>query len=140
IAEIAGRVSNIYISPNSFAEATVYQFCLAGDMDRSIAVVCRALAERAAELASALRRHIPGCQFNEPAGGYFLWVELPDDVLVDPLVPAAARRGVPVVKGTDFLLEGGDHALRMAYSAVRTEEIDEGIRRLAAAIDDVCRG
>ncbi len=39
-----------------------------------------------------------------------------------------------VVKGSDFLLDGGKHALRLAYSAVTVDEIDEGVRRLAAAV------
>ena len=37
------------------------------------------------------------------------------------------------VKGTDFLLEGGENTLRLAYSGVTPEQIDEGVRRLAAA-------
>ena len=38
-----------------------------------------------------------------------------------------------MVKGTDFLLEGGEHSLRLAYSAVTTDQVDEGVRRLAEA-------
>ena len=37
------------------------------------------------------------------------------------------------VKGTDFLLEGGENALRLAYSGVTPDQIDEGVTRLAAA-------
>jgi DNA-binding transcriptional MocR family regulator len=37
------------------------------------------------------------------------------------------------VKGTDFLLEGGRNTLRLAYSGVTPEEIDEGVSRLADA-------
>jgi DNA-binding transcriptional MocR family regulator len=39
------------------------------------------------------------------------------------------------VKGSDFLLEGGRHALRLAFSAVTADLVDEGVRRLAAAIE-----
>ncbi|HEX5594839.1 MAG TPA: PLP-dependent aminotransferase family protein [Micromonosporaceae bacterium] len=137
IADIAKKATNLYISPGMVAQAIVHQFCVSGDIDRSIATVCSALGERAALLAAALREHIPGVRFTEPDGGYFLWVELPDDVRVDELVPAAAARGVAVVAGSDFLLEGGHHALRLAYSAVTVDQIDEGVRRLAAAIEAV---
>ena len=37
------------------------------------------------------------------------------------------------VKGTDFLLEGGDSSLRLAYSAVPPDQIAEGIARVAEA-------
>lgn len=137
IAEIAKRATNLYISPGMAAQGIVYQFCVSGDIDRSIETVRAALSERVRVLAASLREHIPGVRFTEPDGGYFLWLELPEDVDVDRLLPAAAERGVAVVKGSDFLLEGGKHALRLAYSAVTVDEIDEGVRRLAAAVEAV---
>jgi DNA-binding transcriptional MocR family regulator len=137
ISDIATRAVNTYISPNMLSEVTVHQFCVSGAIDRSIATVRVALAERAALLARALRREISGCAFAEPDGGYFLWVDLPSDIDVHRLAPAAAARGVAVVKGSDFLLEGGRHSLRLAFSAVLSDQVDEGVRRLAAAIADV---
>jgi len=137
IGDIAKRAVNTYISPNMLSEVTVHQFCVTGDIDRSIATVRAALSTRESKLADALRREIPGCRFVEPDGGYFLWVELPDDIEVAKLFPAANARGVAVVKGSDFLLEGGAHSLRLAYSAVLTDQVDEGVARLAAAISDV---
>ena len=134
IADIRKRATNLYISPGMVAQGIVYQFCVSGDIDRSIQIVRAALAERAKLLAAELRERIPGVRFTEPDGGYFLWIELPEDVQVDKLAPAAAERGVAVVKGSDFLLEGGEHALRLAYSAVNPDQIQEGVRRLAAAI------
>lgn len=135
IATIASRATSLYISPVMVTEAIVYQFCVSGDIDASIKNVCAALGERATTLAHSLRKHIPGVRFTEPDGGYFLWIELPDDVDVDKVLPEAAARGVAVVKGSDFLLEGGHHALRLAYSAVTTDKIDEGVRRLGEAIE-----
>jgi DNA-binding transcriptional MocR family regulator len=137
IDEISLTAVNTYISPNMLSEVTVYEFCVNGDIDRSIATVRAALAERASLLATALRREIPGAEFIEPSGGYFLWVDLPGDIDVERLAPAAAARGVAVVKGTDFLLTGGRNSLRLAYSAVTSDQVDEGVRRLAAAIEDV---
>ena len=45
------------------------------------------------------------------------------------LYRAAAERGVAFVKGTDFVLEGGENTLRLAYSGVTPEQIDEGVAR-----------
>jgi len=139
IADIARSATNLYISPGQVAEGIVYQFCVSGDINRSIATVSAALGERATLLAEALRRHLPDARFVEPDGGYFLWVELPEDVEVDLLVPEAAARGVAVVKGSDFLLEGGNHAVRLAYSAVTPDQIDEGVRLLAEAARAVAK-
>jgi DNA-binding transcriptional MocR family regulator len=134
IANIAKQATNLYISPGMVAQGIVYQFCISGDIDRSIRTVCAALGERARVLGDALRAHIPGIRFTEPDGGYFLWVDLAEGVDVERLAPAAAERGVAVVKGTDFLLEGGQNSLRLAFSAVTVDRIDEGVRRLAAAV------
>ncbi|MFJ8685838.1 PLP-dependent aminotransferase family protein [Micromonospora wenchangensis] len=134
IADIAKKATSLYISPGMVSEAIVHQFCVSGDIQRSIATVSSALGERAGVLAESLRRHLPEATFVEPDGGYFLWVEFPDDVDVDRLAPAAAERGVAVVKGSDFMVDGGRHALRLAFSAVTADRIDEGVRRLADAV------
>lgn len=134
IAAIAARATRTYISPGLVAQAIVYQFCVSGDIDRSIQRVCAVLAGRVQRLADALRTYLPGARFTEPDGGYFLWVELPEGVRAEAVFEAAAERGVAVVKGSDFMLAGGENALRLAYSAVMDDQIDEGVRRLAQAV------
>jgi 2-aminoadipate transaminase len=133
IAQIQKLATNTYISPNMVAQAIVYEFCVSGAIDNSIATVKRALAERVATLDAALQEHLPEARYTPPEGGYFMWVELPEGTNVDALFAAAAERGVAFVKGTDFLLEGGQNTLRLAYSGVTADQIDEGIRRLADA-------
>ena len=133
IARIAKSATSVYISPNMVAEAIVNQFCRSGRIDRSIATVREALRERAQTLCRALSEHMPAARFVAPEGGYFLWVELPPGSDVGALFDAAAARGVQFVKGSDFVLEGGDSSLRLAYSGVTPEEIEEGIRLLAEA-------
>lgn len=136
IARIVEAATNTYIAPNMFAQATIHQFAVSGALERSVAAVRRALAERADALAAALHRHLPKATFTVPDGGYFLWVDLGVDVDAETLLPAAATRGVQVVKGADFLVSGGENCLRLAYSAVPADRIDEGVQRLAAAIQD----
>ena len=92
-----------------------------------------ALRERRDALVAALERELPEARFAPPEGGYFMWVELPEGFNVAELETAAKERGVVFVKGTDFLLEGGENTLRLAYSGVTPEQIDEGVTRLADA-------
>jgi 2-aminoadipate transaminase len=133
IAAIQKIATETYISPNMVAESIVNEFCRSGAIDSSIETVKNALRERVQMLSSALERELPDAKFTPPDGGYFLWVDLPESADVDALSAAAADRGVVFVKGTDFLLEGGQNSLRLAYSGVTADEIDEGIRRLAEA-------
>ncbi len=135
IATIAKLATNTYISPNMVAQAIVYEFCKAGEngIERSIATVKAALAERVATLDGALAEHLPEARYTLPEGGYFMWVELPEGTDVAALFSAANERGVQFVKGTDFLLEGGENTLRLAYSGVTNGRIEEGVKRLAEA-------
>jgi DNA-binding transcriptional MocR family regulator len=137
IAAIAKRATNTYISPNMVAQSIVHEFCVSGAIDRSIETVKTALAERVDVLAEALNTHLPEARFTPPQGGYFMWVTLPEGSDVDAIFAAANERGVAIVKGTDFLLEGGHNTLRLAYSGVTVDQIDEGVRRLADAVHAV---
>jgi 2-aminoadipate transaminase len=136
-AEVIARVVKIatttYISPNMVAQAIVHQFCLSGALERSIENVREALRERANTLCSALERELPDARFVKPTGGYFLWVDLPRGTDVGALFEAAAERGVLFVKGADFVLDGAESSLRLAYSGVTPDEIEEGVGRLAEA-------
>jgi 2-aminoadipate transaminase len=134
IKQIQSIATNTYISPNMVAESIVNQFVRSGRMDSAVATVKNALRERRDTLVAALRRDIPEAEFSPPEGGYFMWVVLPEEISVAELEPAAAERGVIFVKGTDFLLEGGENTLRLAYSGVTPAQIDEGISRLAEAV------
>jgi 2-aminoadipate transaminase len=133
IAAVAQLATDTYISPSMVSQSIVYEFCASGAIERSIATVRAALAERVATLANALRSELADADFVEPEGGYFMWVTLPAGTDVDALHRAAAEHGVSFVKGTDFVLEGGANTLRLAYAGVATNRIEEGVRRLAAA-------
>ena len=132
-ASIRKLATNTYISPNMVAQSIVAEFCHSGAIERSIATVKEALRERRDATADALARHIPDARFVLPQGGYFLWVDLPEGTDVAALEAASLERGVVFVKGTDFLIQGGESSLRIAYSAVPPDQIEEGISRVADA-------
>jgi DNA-binding transcriptional MocR family regulator len=131
IARIVRIATGTYISPSMVSQAIVHQFCVSGALDESIETVKAALRERAHVLCAAVRRELPEAQFVEPEGGYFLWLDLPRGTDVAAMFKLAGERGVQFVKGSDFMLDGGDSSLRLAYSGVTPEEIEEGVARLA---------
>jgi len=133
IARIAKLATHTYISPNMVAQSIVNDFCRNGSYERSIETVKVALKARAEALGNALATHLPEARFVAPEGGYFLWVEMPEGFDADALFRAAAERGVTIVRGTDFLIEGRENAFRLAYSGVTVPQIEEGVARLAEA-------
>ena len=137
IARIAKIATSAYISPNMVAQSIVHEFCVSGALDRSIETVTDALQERANTLCDALEREWPDARFQRPDGVYFLWIDLPEGADVDALFDAAAARDVQFVKGSDFVLEGAENSLRLAYSGVTPEQIEEGVKQLAEAYAEV---
>jgi 2-aminoadipate transaminase len=133
ISAIRKEATETYISPNMVAQGIVAEFCRSGAIKGSIETVKVALRERRDATCQALSRHLPDARFVVPQGGYFLWVDLPDGTDVASLFERSKERGVMFVKGSDFLLEGGENSLRLAYSAVPPDQIEEGIARVADA-------
>lgn len=105
---------------------------LAGTLARA-----RPLYERRARLMlDALATHMPAdVTWTRPAGGFFLWVTAPPDIDTQALVASATRLGIAYVPGAPFYPDGrGTNQLRLAYSRVEEDTIDEGIRRLATLL------
>jgi DNA-binding transcriptional MocR family regulator len=89
-------------------------------------------------MTTALAREMPeGTSWNEPDGGYFLWVDLPGGLSAESLLAQADEVGVAFIKGPDFFFHGGGgSAMRLAFSYERPEAIEEGIARLGRLVRD----
>ncbi|MGH2907064.1 MAG: PLP-dependent aminotransferase family protein [Solirubrobacterales bacterium] len=127
--------TNTYISPGQASEAILNDYVRSGKLEGSIETIRSALRERRDALVGALREFIPDSRFVVPAGGYFLWVDLPEGVDTDVVAKDAAEQGVPITRGSDFTLEGGRNSMRLSYSSAPPDDIREGVQRLAAIIN-----
>jgi DNA-binding transcriptional MocR family regulator len=127
--------NDTFIAPGHLAQAAVAEYCAAGAYEPGLAHVRARLRERRDAMVSALERAFGRrVTFNEPAGGYFLWIRLPG-VDADRLATEAEGAGVPVVRGSSFYPDGrGRDELRLAFSAVSPDDIREGIARLATLV------
>jgi DNA-binding transcriptional MocR family regulator len=140
IAMLAKRANETYISPNMLAEAIVLELCRSGELDRNIAFVKGALKDRCDALVAALRQRIPEAEFVVPEGGYFLWLDLAAGTDTAALLAAAKSEGVSFVAGPDFMIDGGENSLRLSFAPVPAERMDEGVSRLASALERVRAG
>jgi 2-aminoadipate transaminase len=135
IATLAKRANETYISPNMLAESIVFELCRSGGLEENLKVVNAALRDRRDALVEALREHIPEAEFVVPEGGYFLWLDLNDDVDTKALLAEAKQEGVTFVAGPDFMLAGGTASLRLSFAPVPADEVPEGVQRLARALE-----
>ena len=96
----------------------------------------RALYRRKCErMLAALKRSMPeSARWTTPRGGFFSWLTLPGVDTVD-LAGRAIEQEVAVVPGVLFFPDGrGTDSLRLSYSLVDEDMIDDGIARLGAIV------
>jgi 2-aminoadipate transaminase len=92
--------------------------------------------EQRTVMTRALRRELGNLvSWPEPKGGFFLWAAFPERVNTDALLTRALARAVVYVAGSAFYVDGRSSNLaRLAFSAPSAARIEEGVRRLAAAV------
>jgi len=130
---LQGLAASTYITPGLVAQATLHEFLRRGLFESNVRRVCDLLRERRDTMLEALEHDLAGrARWSRPEGGYFLWLELPEDLDASELLTRAQKSGVTFVPGTDF---GGEpNTLRLAFSYVSPDEITEGIGRLAKLV------
>jgi DNA-binding transcriptional MocR family regulator len=122
------------------AESIVLELCTSGELDRNIEFVKGELKRRCDGLVAALRAHIPEAEFVVPSGGYFLWLDLAEGTDTVALLAESKAEGVTFVAGPDFMIEGGDNSLRLSFAPVPAERMDEGVARIAGALQKLRAG
>jgi DNA-binding transcriptional MocR family regulator len=134
--EVEAMAVSTYITPVLLGQATVFEFLRRGNFESNLERVRDLLGARRDAMLEALEEEFPdGVRWSKPDGGYFLWLDLPEGVDAGELLVRAEDAGVTFVQGTDF--GGASNTARLAYSFVSTDEIREGVRRLAALLAPV---
>jgi 2-aminoadipate transaminase len=94
-------------------------------------------------MAEALRTQLPGPQagpaqavhWQQPAGGMFFWLTLPEGLDAAALLPAAVEAGVAFVPGASFFAgEARPNTLRLSFVTVSPAQIAVGVAALARVI------
>jgi 2-aminoadipate transaminase len=142
IAQLVTAKQNSDQCSGALGQRMLEEYGRGGHLDRQL-VHSRALYRRRADLmAQALATHMPeGTTWTTPGGGFFTWVTAPEGIDTVALSPAATARKVAYVPGRPFYPDGGGASqLRLAYSRVADDLIDEGIRRLAGLFQTALEG
>jgi len=136
VGAIEQQVLENYVSPSIFVQAALAEFVLEGRFEPNLERARDGLRIRRDAMLAALEQEAPeGMSWNEPEGGYFLWLDLPDGVDAAALLARGEEAGVTFVKGSDFYLDGGGtSAARLAFSFATADEIGEGVARLAGLV------
>jgi len=122
------------LQANSLAQSILADLFSADDFDARIARSRKLYQRRAERLVNALRRYLPEWTFEEPQGGFSVWVdsgEPGDDVA---FLQRTLSAGVTFDPGSLFRVStGGTLSLRLSYSCIAETSIEEGVERIARA-------
>jgi len=109
-----------------------------GNFSKHVPMLRKSLRAKLVTLMESLKEHFgDAAQFDDPKGGIFLWVKLPDGVDALKLYHPALAAGVVINPGPEWSVNKA-HAhsrMRLCFASLSHEEISHGI----AALAEVCR-
>ncbi|WP_179390399.1 PLP-dependent aminotransferase family protein [Psychromicrobium silvestre] len=125
----------VTLCPPSFNQMLISAYLRDYDWMGQIRRYRELYSERCETMIEALEEHMPaGVEWTRPAGGFFVWLTLPEHVDTYPLLQEGIAAGVVFVPGAAFTTASHSNSLRLAFSAVSSENIREGVKRLAPVL------
>ncbi|WP_405087742.1 PLP-dependent aminotransferase family protein [Microbispora sp. NBC_01389] len=129
------------LSHSTFTQLAVGQYLTTQPWREQIKTFRELYRERRDAMLSALEVFMPpGCTWTRPAGGFFVWMTLPEGLNSKALLPRAIAERVAFVPGTGFYSDGGGtRNMRLSFCYPEPDRIKEGVRRLAGVIEQELR-
>ncbi|GAA1340100.1 aminotransferase-like domain-containing protein [Saccharothrix algeriensis] len=126
------------LCPPTLNQLIVSRYLSTHDWKGQVKTYREAYRERRDAAISALEQHMPaGSTWNKPAGGFYVWLTVPEGIDTKAMLPRAITQRVAYASGTGFYADGlGSRQLRISYCYPTPERIREGVRRLANVIKD----
>jgi 2-aminoadipate transaminase len=120
----------------ALGQRLVEEYGRRGDLDLGVRRAADLYARRCRRLLYALDRDMPdGVTWTRPRGGFFTWMTLPSGSDAVELAKKAMAEGVAFVPGPLFYPDGsGRNTLRLSFSRVEDDQIDDGVGRLAGVL------
>ena len=85
------------------AQAAIADYLQHGGYDRHLRKLRYALEEQQSAMLAAIGRHFPAqTRVSQPSGGYFLWLELPEQMDSLKLFQMALAQGISIAPGPIF--------------------------------------
>ena len=117
---------------NSFAQHLIAEYGKSGRLASHICLLREDYMKKKMQMLKSLEHHFsdsPEVTWTNPQGGMFIWLSTKSNT--DDLFFESAKNGVVFIPGSAFhpLNEPSNH-LRLCYSSVSMDEIDEGVKRL----------
>jgi 2-aminoadipate transaminase len=121
----------------SFNQRVVAEVLKDGFIERHVPTIRALYKQQCEAMLAAMGKEMAGLglTWNRPAGGMFLWVQLPQGMQAIPLLDKAVKKGVAFVPGSAFYAQNANAStLRLSFVTATVDQINQGMAALAAAI------
>jgi DNA-binding transcriptional MocR family regulator len=120
------------LSSPSLPQVAVAEFIECGGYDRYLRSLRTALANQVQVFSQGVAKYFPeGTKISRPAGGYVLWVELPETVDALKLYRASLAKGISIVPGLIFSASGRfRNYIRISCGHPWTDSIEHAVMTL----------
>ncbi len=126
--------NGIDLQTNQFAQMQVARYLQTEDLDAQIAKIIESYKEKRDLMIKLIDELFPkSCKRTNPKGGMFVWLTLDESVDTFKLLPKCIEEAnVGYVPGGPFYAnEKCNNTIRLNFSTVDKEQIQEGMERLA---------
>jgi 2-aminoadipate transaminase len=133
---MAKQTSDLCTSP--FVQKILARYMEKGLLEKNILKTIELYRHRRDFMLASFRKYMPdGVTWTEPSGGLFIFLTLPKDLKSEKILEDAISKNVAFVAGSTFFCnDSGRNTLRLNFSYMNDEGIEEGVKRLAAVIEN----
>lgn len=124
------------LCPPVFSQFAISNYLANHDWLRQITVYKDMYRQRRDAMLEELADQMPeGTTWTHPAGGFFVWVTLPDGIDSQTMLPRGVDARVAFVPGPAFFADGGGaRNVRLSYCFPTADRIRLGVQRFADVI------
>ncbi|CAM4075231.1 PLP-dependent aminotransferase family protein [Kerstersia similis] len=119
------------------AQVALAAYLEQGSYDKQLRLLRRTLQASQGEMLHAIADSFPAeTRCTRPEGGYFLWLELPQDVDAMALFQTALEGGVSLAPGTMFTAKDGayGHCVRLNYGLEWNDAVARAVQWLGRSV------
>lgn len=137
ITQMAKAKQAVDLHSSTLDQQALYQLLANFDLDAHIQTIRDEYGRRMELMKSLLQdSRFSDLRWNEPKGGMFFWVELPEGINASELLKKAVEKGVAFVPGVDFYAENPRrNTMRLNFTHTDNANMRIGLDRLAEALD-----
>ncbi|NLL37496.1 MAG: PLP-dependent aminotransferase family protein [Fretibacterium sp.] len=121
-------------------QVLTHEYCRKGYLDAHLPSIIKNYREKRDAMEASFEKHLAplGVTWVKPQGGFFYWINT-GAIDSDELAKRAIEKKVAILPGAPFCVdpEAGKHAARINYTFSNPDVIEEGVSRLAQAIQEM---